>query len=298
MVQFSVHGADFRHSLGVRINSTPFPLASALLYLLPVGSFKMRIVLLALAVGSAAVSAASPRIEPCAAEKKVVEDTNNAIADSTTQALELRSFLLTEKESREGRLSQNLQQAESRLFQSSQTLLQETQLLQTLVSARPRLDRLQAALPRLKAFAVLPDQASPAAAVSEVLRQQESSLDSEAVADLKTLIQIIRTLEKSSRNWRTLIGAEPPGALDELLEKVLTSHENLNEAVMNGPALLAAQKKQLSDAQNQVQGSLAARREKEAQLAELDRRLSLLRQNLPAQKAALHSCTRRAHFGE
>ncbi len=257
----------------------------------------MRKFMLALTVWSGAVQAA-PSIEPCAAEKKVVEDTNDAIAASTTQTLELRSFLMTERENREGRLNQNLQQAEGRLFQSSQTLLQETQLLQTLVSARPQLERLQAASPRLKAFETLPPQPSQAAGVAEILRHQQSAMDGEAVSDLQVLIQIVRTLEKSSRTWRTVIGGKRPDSLDELLEMVFTSHESLNETVMNGPTRLATNKKALNEAQNLIHSSLADRRDKETQLAELERRLNQLRQNLPVQKAALHSCTRRAHFGE
>lgn len=237
-------------------------------------------------------------IEPCAAEKMRVESTHDAIAESTTRTLEIRSELLSDQEQNRKRLLANLEQAEDRFRLSNQTLLQESALLQTLLRARTRLDRLEAAAPRLAAFQHLPLRPSTAVALAEVLRMQRSSLDSEAVSDMQILIETVRMLEGSSRNWRTQVGQEMPESLTTVLEFVFLQQDRLNESVMNGPKYLAGHKLKVTEAQNALAEATVARRFKEQELNELERRLNLLRQNLSPQKAALRSCTHRAQFGE
>lgn len=237
-------------------------------------------------------------IEPCAVEKQNYESSNNAIAASTVQLVEIRTALLSEKENHDSILQVNVKEAEARLYNSSQTLLQETDLLNLLNLSRPQVIRLAEALPRLSAFAALPEHASSALAINQVLQAQKASLDSEAVGDLQALIQVIRALEKSSRGWRQLVGSEPVHSLEQALEKVQLTHANLSATVSGGSSILAVNKGRITEAQNAVNASLTLRREKENQLLDLERRISLLRQKLPEQKAALHTCTRRAQFGE
>ncbi len=237
-------------------------------------------------------------IEPCAAEKRVYESANDLIAATTVQIMELKSLLNTEQENRESILIINVKDAEARMLSTSQSLLQETELLQLLTTSRAQVDRLAAALPRLIMFSQLPEHASTAVAINQVLQAHKNSLDSEAVSDIQTLVQVIRALERTARNWRTLNGGEPVQSLDMAIEKVRLFHMNLNESVGGGPEAFAANRRRIVDTQNAVARSLAERREKEAQLADLERHMALLKQNLPKQKAALHACTRRAQFGD
>lgn len=236
--------------------------------------------------------------QPCEVERNILEKTNNTIAEGLTRLLELRTTLVSEQENREGLLTNNLKNAELRMLGASQTLLQESQLLQLLADSRPQLQRLGEAVPRLTVFERLPEQPSVAGALMQILTIERAALDSEAVGDLQTLIQVVRALEKTSRNWRALVGNDPPTSLKSTLERVSFIYQALTETVTQGPVTIAQGKQLMNEAQTAVANSLAFSHSKETELSNLERHLSSLKQNLPAQKATLNACTRRAQFGE
>ncbi len=246
---------------------------------------------------------------PCLIEKQAYESTNDQVALSLTQLVELRSQIATENDRRGDLLGPGLKEVESRSDAANKAVLQETQLLTQIHDNRTLLERLNASATRLAVFdGVLTGYmiTTPATSFSNSLRivgdARQSTLDKETYLDLQQLTRLVRTLE-SSRSWieqMTELREQAPETgtlLIPALHKIALTQEILQQSLPSRSAQLSSTKVSVNEAQAKFETSQARQRDFEDRLSAMQKRIEALKKLQPVQKSQLHSCMHRVQFG-
>ena len=252
---------------------------------------------------------AKAEISPCFAETQAYEFTNDQVAASLTQLLELRSQITTENDRRSDLLIPGLGEVESRSDAANKAILQETQLITLINNSRALLERLTAASDQLAAFdGVLTGYmiTSPGASFSNALRlvgdARQTTLDKEIYWDLQLLTRLVRTLE-SSRSWieqMTELREQAPLSgtlLVPALRRIFLTQEILQLSLPSRSAQLSSTKQKVNEAQGKIESSDLRQKDFEQRLTSMQKRIESLRQMQPEQKSKLHSCMHRVQFG-
>ena len=261
----------------------------------------MRALILAiLALMTASAWAGRPEIHPCAAEIDRLQSSQDQITATTTQIVEWRSKTASEQTYRMDVLSSRLQEANSALDAANQSALQDTRLLERLSNNRATFEAWITAPPAAldrALTAILVQQRDLAFSASVRLAVENS-----AEASAMKLLELARTVE-SSREWnsqvkdiRQLAEAGEP-VLATISLRVLALMESTQANLAQHPKRMAQLKQRVSEAQAALDASSQRQAEFEQKRTALERRLDLLRTNLPGQKSSLNACMHRAQFG-
>lgn len=237
---------------------------------------------------------------PCLTEKSAYELSNNSIAEAVTQQLDLRTLISSVKERRQAVLVPALKESESQLDSANRSVMQETRLLNVILEHRPLLDSITNNLEKHVAFN---DKLTALIAVNSEISLSNAlrSSGSRETAELDAFAQLIRSLE-GSRTWGEQMmdfRAEVPQgarALQTAIQKISIMQELLSQSLSS--AQLSSVKQKVADAQARIDASNSEQRSLEDKSASLQKRLELLKENLPKQGSALHACMHKAQFGE
>jgi hypothetical protein len=245
---------------------------------------------------------ASTSTHPCASEIERASAVESKISDSTTQWVELRSQSATEETHRSGALKDRLEEANGALDKANQAALQDTRMLSVLIESKPEIEIWAGTMPSSSALdRILSAElmASKEMALPLVVRR---CINQVADPSGPRLLAIVQSLQ-SSREWNASLKEvrdkveSGESALASLAQKMLRFMESIPTILAAHPRRLAQLKAQATEAQRAIELSAERQASLSDQQSGLEKRMVLLRAELPNAKAALNSCMHRVQFG-